>query len=343
MTVSKETEDWVFGCASRYEDPARIFTDTMQLLRAMPEFTPQEKPGADGVALLVLEGTLASGARDVPVEFWLPFDYPAHEPRVYVRPAGSARLVPSRIVDQTGRCSIDWKHQSLVRLARSLAEQFSAMPPIVCSGPPGNPFAAPSKDSYSISAPRHAEQDLSTRQPVDIMNLNIAPAAANESDARSQPVQLKRALDAAIRQMMMSEVEPDTKALVHTSEVLAYLEEAVATEQRNVEHARQQHLMQQRLLAGRTAAAREVIAVTRKQASVLESGELERQVVPASERDERLAAATADDMSISDTIAALARALDSGCLNLNDFLRKTRDLAREQFYSRAARLQISTE
>ncbi|EMD38524.1 hypothetical protein CERSUDRAFT_94052 [Gelatoporia subvermispora B] len=134
--------------------------------------------------LLCLHGLLPihfrGAAYNIPIAVWLTRDYPREPPIVYVVPTNDMLVRPSKNVDVSGRCQIDyirdWERKSegcsLVALLEALQDVFSREPPVYAKPKSlASPQPQPSRPQASVA-------DYAARPPPPLPGAHL-PASNN--------------------------------------------------------------------------------------------------------------------------------------------------------------------
>ncbi|CAN6640924.1 hypothetical protein TRVA0_018S01574 [Trichomonascus vanleenenianus] len=167
---SRTTLEWLYRILSpRYADPNRTYSDIAQVLGEYPSLRPRTEVYTDerGVSdlLLCLSGTIptrfANMTYRIPIELWVPQNYPVGSPFVFVRPTESMLIHPGNYVDTNGRVYHPymsyWKpEQTAVEMIRVIGEVFSREPPVYAKPPsyvPTTTTASRSSASPGTSEP----------------------------------------------------------------------------------------------------------------------------------------------------------------------------------------------
>mmetsp|Transcript_23346 Transcript_23346/g.53859 ORF Transcript_23346/g.53859 Transcript_23346/m.53859 type:complete len:390 (+) Transcript_23346:55-1224(+) len=137
---------------SRYEAPARVRQDVVQLVGQIRSLLPKtghliSNDGSEST-LLVLTGTIpityGNATYNIPIELYLPQAYPRAAPICYVRPTSDMTVKPGHHnVDGEGLVYLPYLHEwqagthSLVTLCASMMSVFGREPPVYAK-PPGH-------------------------------------------------------------------------------------------------------------------------------------------------------------------------------------------------------------
>ena len=345
-----------------YVDPARCFGDVTQTLMALGSLRPKTDVYTSETGhpqlLLNLSGPLPTAidghVYGIPIEIWIPKQYPSLPPIVYVRPTSEMLIAPGQFVDTNGRCHFDWTPQAdLLGVLSMLQERFSFEPPVYAKPPPGaeppqpthvpeptlvsHPPTDPDRSKSSKPAPKTQYEPVK-----DIMNSINEPVplpakpASQKADAISN---LDAALQTVVAQIHSEEIDKDDQALEHASEVLDWVESALGDEKQQLEAAVAQHQTNVRQLRDRISDAKQAT----EQATTLSDRGVptDELVVAQSPRQSQIIAAATEAEAIGDTIYLLSKALDGEVITMDIFIKNVRALAREQFMARALALKAS--
>ncbi|CAG8707955.1 19074_t:CDS:2 [Dentiscutata erythropus] len=144
----------------QYAHPDRVFRDidaTLAMFGKSLTLKTDTYTYDDGKskALLCLHGTIPitfkSTPYNIPIDIWIPTEYPMTAPIVLVVPTSNMLVRPSKIVDVSGRCQHTYlqhwginpqEESNIVTLCTILQGVFSQNPP-VCTKPTSQPSPAP--------------------------------------------------------------------------------------------------------------------------------------------------------------------------------------------------------
>ncbi|KAG9318446.1 hypothetical protein JVU11DRAFT_537 [Chiua virens] len=177
-------ERWLRETAGSYLDRERVCLDVEATLTRFPTLRPKSDVYTydDGRAqlLLCLHGLLPISFRgstyNIPIAIWITKSYPRQPPLAYVVPTTNMLVRPSRHIDLSGRCTIqyllDWERKpepcNLVALLQAMQDHFSRLPPLYAKPRSSSPRPAPQplpSPSNPLSHPlSHNEQPLSLSQ-----------------------------------------------------------------------------------------------------------------------------------------------------------------------------------
>ncbi|KAF8559541.1 UEV-domain-containing protein [Imleria badia] len=179
---------WLREQTAAYENGERVCLDVDAGLARFPALRPKSDVYTydDGRAqlLLCLHGLLPIAFRgasyNIPIAVWLTRDYPRSPPIAYVVPTQQLLLRPSKFVDLSGRCSInyiqDWIRKpepcNLAALLQAMQDHFSRVPPLYkSSSPRPAPQTLPSLSqphSLPLSRPQSRHDDRPALPPKPI-------------------------------------------------------------------------------------------------------------------------------------------------------------------------------
>ncbi|KAH0830535.1 hypothetical protein J3R83DRAFT_1987 [Lanmaoa asiatica] len=163
--MAAETGRWLRQNAGSYTERDRVCADIEAALAGFSTLRPKSDVYTydDGRAqlLLCLHGLLPISFRgssyNIPIAIWLTKDYPRHPPISYVVPTHDLLVRPSRYVDLSGRCTIqyiqDWHRKpepcNIAALLQAMQDLFSRAPPLYAKPlpsprPPPQPLPSPS-------------------------------------------------------------------------------------------------------------------------------------------------------------------------------------------------------
>ncbi|KAL6300171.1 UEV domain-containing protein [Sparassis latifolia] len=325
--------------------------------------------------LLCLHGlvpiSFRGAAYNIPVAVWLTREHPREPPIAYVVPTADMLVRPGSDVDVSGKCHIqylsNWEHKpegcNLTALFEAMQDAFSHLPPVYAKP---KPVAAPQPTRAATTGPDYSDRPPPPLPPAT-PSQSVPPAPAPEHNDGRPPLPAKPgtpAVSATAAPHARTQGVPRSPTLLatllrlHASVHARFTSELHALTHALSRDAERLRAQQADLLAGEPAlrdemgrlrAVRDVCkgvaarlrgAVKRGERSV---AELRRKGDP--EVDELVCSTTivynqlinlvAEDNAIEDTIYHLHRALNTGRIDLERFLRTTRVLAEEQFMKRA--------
>ncbi|KAG2132481.1 UEV domain-containing protein, partial [Suillus bovinus] len=158
--MSTTTQRWLQQNVSSYTQKDRVLLDFDTVLARFTTLHPKSDVYTydDGRTqlLLCLHGVLPISFRgasyNIPIAVWITKEYPRQPPIVYVVPTQDMLVRPSKHVDVSGRCNVEyiqhWEKKSeacnLSALLEALQQEFSRGPPV---------YAKPKTISVSITSP----------------------------------------------------------------------------------------------------------------------------------------------------------------------------------------------
>lgn len=179
MSTESLTQRWLRQNVSSYPHGDRVFVDVDAAITRFNALRPKTEVYTydDGRTqlLLCVHGLLPIHYRgsiyNIPIAVWITRDYPRAPPIVYVVPTQDMLVRPSKYVDVSGRCNIEysqsWERKgeacNLSALLEALQNLFSHAPPLYAkpklklpsprptSPVPSSPSSAPRPSSYSPS------------------------------------------------------------------------------------------------------------------------------------------------------------------------------------------------
>ncbi|KAH7889730.1 UEV domain-containing protein [Phlebopus sp. FC_14] len=169
MSAESLTHKWLRQNVSSYPHRDRVFIDIDAALARFPTVRPKSDVYTydDGRTqlLLCVHGLLPISFRgasyNIPVAVWVTRDYPRHPPIVYVVPTQDMLIRPSKYVDVSGRCDIeyiqDWQRKSeacnISALLEAMQLHFSRGPPLYAKPKPSSPRPAHHSAASNLSPP----------------------------------------------------------------------------------------------------------------------------------------------------------------------------------------------
>ncbi|KAI9458482.1 UEV domain-containing protein [Russula earlei] len=165
------TQKWLRQNVATYNEPSRVFTDVDSTLTLYPTLRPKTDVYTydDGRTqlLLCVHGLLPIDYRQttyhIPIAIWLTRQYPREPPLAFVIPTFDMLVKPSKYVDVSGLCRIEYVHNwerkyegcDLRSLVQAMQRYFSNEPPV---------YSKP-KSQSGPSGSRPSRQDAPSRPP----------------------------------------------------------------------------------------------------------------------------------------------------------------------------------
>ncbi|KAI0302259.1 UEV domain-containing protein [Russula brevipes] len=163
------TQKWLRQNVAAYNDGNRVFADVDATLSLYPTLRPKTDVYTydDGRSqlLLCIHGLLPIDYRQasyhIPISIWLTRQYPREPPLAFVVPTSDMLVRPSRSLDVSGLCRIDyvldWERKyegcDLRSLVQAMQRYFSNEPPVY-SKPKSGPSSPSSRPSQPVAPPR---------------------------------------------------------------------------------------------------------------------------------------------------------------------------------------------
>ncbi|KAG6330299.1 hypothetical protein ID866_8789 [Astraeus odoratus] len=194
-TTESLTQRWLRQNVSSYPHQDRVFVDIDAVLGRFTALRPKSDVYTydDGRTqlLLCVHGLLPICFRgttyNIPIAVWITRDYPRKPPIAYVVPNQDMLVRPSRYVDVSGRCDIDyvqaWERKSegcnLSALLEAMQDYFSRSPPLYAKPSPrpapqsGPSVSSPTPRPPSLHPP--PSQSSSPALPRDVDRPTLPP------------------------------------------------------------------------------------------------------------------------------------------------------------------------
>ena len=294
--------------------------------------------------LVMLEGTVQinfMGAQyNIPIEIFIPGNYPTTAPIAYVRPTPSMEVKPGHsLIDANGNVVrlpylCGWQPMSsLHELCLQLSSLFSAEPPLFSKSVGGHGSASSSSSS-----------SLSSSSPASSSSSAAAAAAAAASVAESR----KQLLIRQVTEKLQQELDKSFTKLLSEQEELEGSYE-------RLQHNRA--LVEDKILSGRRDASRMktlALDLRNEKMPMLEKWSAELPTVEEQNRDFRsymfaydelskqLIRLMADERAHEDALKCLEEAFEKRHIPLDAFLLETRDLASAQFIAKQHLVKIAS-
>lgn len=171
-----------------YIDPNRTYSDTVQVLSEFPTLRVRTNVYTDEYGrpelLLCLYGMvpayISNTAYRIPIEIWVPKQYPDRGPFGFVKPTESMMIHPGNYVDTNGKCYHPYlsywnPSQQLVEFVRILSDVFSKEPPVYAKPPAYEPQPPPQSPVRS-SRSSQVYLNQSPNSPASFASTSASPA-----------------------------------------------------------------------------------------------------------------------------------------------------------------------
>ncbi|KAK8947559.1 Protein ELC [Platanthera guangdongensis] len=296
---------------------------------------------ADGTIPIVYSGVVYN----IPASIWLLERYPIISPSVFLNPTTDMVIKLNHPhVDRSGFVHSpylkNWIYPSsnLVDLVRSLSQIFSSDPPLYSRQnhrPNPNPTPSPSfSPSPSLSSSSSGIHSISPYTPRPHARPTEDPSEEYRRNAMKKIVDAVHADSAALRKGQ----EAETEGLLGTQATLRQREEQIAQglqdmagEKEGLEQTLQVVLMNTDVLEGWV---RENGGKWRGDVDAEDAFE------PSDALSRQMLECTAADLAIEDTVYSLDKAVQSGAIPFDMYLKNVRALSREQFFHRALATKV---
>mmetsp|Transcript_20282 Transcript_20282/g.40584 ORF Transcript_20282/g.40584 Transcript_20282/m.40584 type:complete len:318 (+) Transcript_20282:365-1318(+) len=291
--------------------------------------------------LLTLNGTVAmffKGSQyNIPVDIYLPLDYPSRPPLVYVRPTATMALKEGhRHVDREGLVYMPYLHEwskhshNLVTMCQHLSQIFGQDPPVFAR-PASQPFHPPQPPSYQSVAGSSSNPPSNPPPPsYSTLERDTSFKASGSTDLEKLTVKIQNEL-----QEFYNDARSDISADLKLQAALSQSQEEIA----------QTHMNLRRLKVDLAAAIEdtnsktaELKAVAEQKTSELADKEKldpDTLIVGIDPNSAKMAELCARIAAIDDTMYYCDRALTNGTVSLDEMLKESRKLARKQFLAKA--------
>lgn len=324
----------------------RLRQDVYSLMQCIPSLFPAQDTfvtnEGKSYVMLLLDGTLPISFQgaiyQIPINIWISDQYPIGPPLCYVVPTPGMMLSPahpcvdaSGLVDDRLPYIRQWRADTsnLIGLAYALQNAFSLKPPVF-SKPPDSPkghlpatYNGP-QESY-VPSPTNPQINSPPPQPrISLPSPTIVHTP--QKDKRKQLedllggklIQLDTELNGAIERFSKTQ-----KGLEENEKLCQKTIESLQNEERELD--KNMEILQQT----DDNAARWLQENEGKQLNV------DDVIVPDDVLSQQMYDLVAEDAAIEDTLYYLNRALESGHIDSDSFLKAYRSLSREQFQKRA--------
>ncbi len=283
--------------------------------------------------LVSLSGTIPvpymGATYNIPVMIYVLDTHPMHAPVCYVCPTQDMEIRVSRHVDHNGRIYLPYLHEwneansDLLGLVQVCVITFSEQPPV---------FSRPANQAYPPQPAQPPPYPPQQQQPQPPPQQQTNNSITDEQIARAS---LVSAAEEKVKQLLREEF--------NTKQVEMESLRKVREELQQSQDATKAHLAD---IQRETAALEGLTGALAEQKMLLEVNlnELSDKAEPNSNVDEavqvsyplykQLVDAYVEDAAIEDSIYYLGKALHSGVLDCESFLKTARNISREQFYLR---------
>ncbi|WWC86316.1 uncharacterized protein L201_001189 [Kwoniella dendrophila CBS 6074] len=180
------TREWLGNVLRPYQAKDRLINEVMKILSERKTLSVKTDAftfnSGQTALLLLLHGTLPINYRGatyhIPMNIWVPHDYPRSSPILFVVPTKEMGIRKSKEVDPSGRLREEvvdywwsnWPTQDLETILKHLIAIFSAAPPVYAKPPEPSSASSPAQSSRSpISSP------VQPRQPVQQVQIQSQP------------------------------------------------------------------------------------------------------------------------------------------------------------------------
>lgn len=261
------------------------------------------------------------------IEIWLPRFFPAHAPMVYVVPTGSQQLRPSNVVDPTGRVQHSYIAYWHTRPGSSLIEMMNYLHQAFCQEPPIYlDRRASSVDIQSIPQPSGtsvAQMKATLKERLYHRHNKLQHHLSEETD----------------RILAENSLLQDGAAKLITG--LTALRNEIKLVQDEIEQtkARNASLMDQ-LDHLKAAGEVDIDNLVIPQGQVGKQYYFHSHFTKINNHFYRLLRELATDLTIQDCIYEVGKVFERGQIDLASYLKSTRELAKEQFFSKATVIKI---
>jgi ESCRT-I complex subunit TSG101 len=339
-----------------YSNPARVLKDSSSLtsvyrtLQASKElyFSPQGQP----MDLVTFKGTVAmfyKGAQyNIPVDMYLPYDYPNRPPMIYVRPTQGMQLKSGhKHVDREGLVYLpylsDWRGScNLVTCCQHCSNVFGVEPPVYAKGQgqaqtQAQPQPQPQPPSYDRVS--RGEAQAQARPPPSYNSVSAATTTASMGSGGGGGDGGGKTIDTLTRKIQahLSSFYNDSRTTISAS-----LKQQQKLN-KGGEQLTQLHTQLRRLKDDLTLANSDLDKRTEALEAALKEREARRDdkvdpdlmVVGFDDNSAKMLGLVAQVASAEDCIYWIDRAVNNGTVGCEDSLKEIRKIARRQFLAKA--------
>lgn len=256
----------------------------------------------------------------IEIEIWLPSAFPAQAPIVFVVPSFTQRLRASPLVDPTGRVSLPYVNFWHTRPNASLLEMMNYLHQAFCVEPPI--FLSQALPTLTVSNQQHPTQ-----------NQKSLASASKSKDLVALRSAVREKLQCRLKRLQ-SEFAMETDQILANSELLQTNERKIekGLSSLKIEISKVEEEIDN--VRAKKESLKDQIFDLREKGSL----DLNKLIVPKGPTSEQVIRAVIDEFAIQDTIYILGKALEKRKLDLSQYLRNIRELARE-YFTRKALLQ----
>jgi ESCRT-I complex subunit TSG101 len=253
----------------------------------------------------------------IDIEIWLPSAFPAQAPIVFAVPTFNQRLRASPLVDPTGRVSLPYVYFWHTRPNASLLEMMNYLHQAFCVEPPI--FLSQAQSTLAVSTQQHPTQNQSS-----------VASVTNSKDLIALRTAVQEKLHCRLKRLQ-SELAMETDQILAKSELLQANERKIekGLSSLKIEISKVEEEIDN--VRAKKESLKDQIFDLKEKGSL----DLNKLIVPKGPTSEQVIRAVIDEFAIQDTIYILGKALEKRKLDLSQYLRNIRELAREHFMRKA--------
>lgn len=301
---------------------------------------------------------------NIPVIIWLMESYPRHPPLVFVNPTRDMVIKRAHpFVNPSGVVSIpylqNWVYPSsnLVELARNLSHFFGRDPPLYAqvradSNPNPNPSqTAHPPPSTSFPGIGHVSQVIRPAIPPGGFQQQQQPAlrppygAAVKTEDREE-VFRRNAIDKLLGSFsediarLREAREKDVDGLFNAQGVLKQREEVLKLGLKEMQDEKEDLEQQLQMVLMNSDVLEEWLRENEGKLKNLGNVDVDTAFEPCDNLSKQMLDCTVSDLALEDVIYSLDKAIQSGAIPFDQYLRNIRLLSREQFFHRATASKV---
>lgn len=371
--ASTEIEEWLLNAlvSLGYTHPEIARVDIMNLLASYPSVRPKTQvytnDSGNSRLLLYIFGSIPAIIKGktyrIPVEMWVPPDYPIEPPEIYVTPTEKMTLQPGNHVDNNGRCYSfllhEWKDKghsaNIIRVTDELSKVFSSEPPVFAKmTQPQNILTQPgtitsrnnlrnvklkARESPQITSPnKHSSYFEAPFQP-NIMDSELI--IENEDILVTERNETLNFLNDSLHKLFISDIQPRTGnyglRLCDIKDAILNIPKILDFQSDQIKEVNKQISVNKILISKSIDETRDI-----QQKTSLEK-ELDTDETVTSETIlfYQLYRLVCEDQAMDDCQYVLGKALDNGLISSKRYTKFSRSVGRDQFMKRALILMIS--
>lgn len=319
---------------------------------------------------------------NIPVEIWLPLQFPLAPPMAYVVPTSKMLLNPGNYVDANGRCYLPylahWNQQtsSLPQLLAELSHVFALEPPVYAKPPPSASHASSPQPALPPKQgpppPTHVQSPPPIPPIPQTIRRQISPEMLPQAIAKNKPTATTTEQPNFIDSQLLSSSDSSSQQDINRQQVLRHISVILNSLQHNAiepqlaQFRQNTSQIQQSIsqfdkifefeanqldtinsdMSNNKQILESTIAKAHDTISTIHSTpqpQPDDTIIAESIPQGQLYELVSQDMAINDTLTALNSAFSQGKIPLVSLLKHSRQLSRDQFEKRTLIRKISAQ